>query len=404
MREQFEIEWTGTTSQERVSVESLSIQLGVLTLRNTGTDEWPLTIPCGLNDAVVIPPRAVVVVWRWVVDEWVRYFTGEAGETARDWTPDLGCVQIVTLSGAWHQLTKSVYERGDLDEFLYPTGMPIPPRASYSWDFLKDYMDSYLSSWVQWPSFADTGLTEVWEMVVFGLTQTSLSANVQALLSSYPRSGLYFDYTTEIPTAIVSKYLDNVVSIARDDLKSIGKLRRNDNVPDAIVLRKNFPWSSYDAFPEPVDIPYWVQQQCSTGFEKTLAQYVYPVGQPIAGPNVVPLTHYWLQYDNIPAGGAEFIFDTLSLRYYSGSIVVRGASDVKPGFTLNLTDTPYSAANLVAQSVAIDFSTDETTIEVGVHPMVASSRALDRLRAWLASRFSWAQQKFPPTLTDPELP
>ena len=405
MRERFKIEWTGTTSQTLEDVEPLGIQLGPLTLRNLGVDEWPLTIPSELGNAIKIPPRAVVTVWRLIEGEYVRVFTGEAGETAEDWQPDKGAVQNVTLRGPWHQLTKSIYERGDLDETLNTTGMPLPPRASYSWDFLKEYMEDYLSSWVSWPSFASTGLNEVFEVVVYGLAQTSLSANVQAVMSNYPRGGIWWDYSSEIPVANVARYSVDAVTIARSQLKSLGKLKLNDNYPDAVVLRKNFPWSSFSALPTPIDIPYWIARQCSTGFEKTLAQSVYPTGKPIAGPNILPITQYWVQFNDIPIGGDVFVFNTLSARYVSGTFVLSGIrSDVRPGRSVNLAETRYSAANMAVQSVTLDWNTDETTVEVGVHTLFNGSRAIDRLRAWFNSRFSWAQSKFPGTLIDPELP
>lgn len=405
MTYEFQISWTHPDGdQSPVAVKTRGVKLGTFTVRNMATDEWPLTIRVQPGDADVIPERAVVVIWQKIDGSFVRVFTGEAGPTETGETTEGGESQRVTLRGPWHQLSKAVYHRGDQDELLYPGNLPLAPSSENSWNFLGDYCAAYLADWLSFPTFADSGLTNVYELTVQGLGEQSISACLQALMINYPHAALVFDYSTEVPTLNVVERDEDVVIIPHNELLPGWRLVKNDNYVASVVVRKTFPWTSYSELPSPIEIPQFVKDQCGTGFEKSIATDVYPIGGPIDGPNVVHLSTYWLQYEFVPAGGLEFIYDLLSLRFFTGSFTIKGTSRaIQPGSTVSLAGTKFSDANATVLSVTRNYATHETSIEIGINPMINTGRAIDRLKAWLKSRFSWGRTPFPATLIDPEL-
>jgi hypothetical protein len=409
--EKFLIAWTdGTTTQTQASMEELGIIPGTFTRRSLAADEWPLTIVAGHSDAKVIPFRSVVTIWRLVVgaEEPVKVFVGEAQETREDWSRDTGSFQKVTIKGPWHQLERSEYHQGDYEigpgstpASTLPGDVPLGAALSVSWLFLKDYVDRWLSGWLTFPTFAATGLPDVYETHVQGLQANSISSNLAVLLATFPRAGTRFDYSGATPVLEVANYDDDPQTLASSDLISVTDIGLNDEMPKAVTIRQTYPWGIYGSSVVPTEIDPYIGEHCSSGFEKSVKVVVYPPGSAFGGPNVVNINVPVQFMGDVFVEAAEFCYNFLSQRYYSGSLLCdHFQADIQPGTTLSIAGTKFASAHLTVQSTSYDPAKDETLIQFGTQPALQNMRILEILKAWFRTRNrSSGNIAFPPSLT-----
>lgn len=391
----FEIEWSG---QDRVTCESLRLAVLAITERNLDVGTAELLHVCDPSADDLMAEGTLVSLYQ--NDEIV--FAGISKLSSMDDGPN-GHTRTYTLCDPWQWLRDSCYSRGDFSfESLMNLDNPAGPTMSVCWDYLREYWGEYMTDLFYWPTFEETELPEVWWLTVQGISRQQVASNLSILMRHYTHAGIRWDYSTSPPTMVVTKRsaLGDTFTYDRGDWISC-RLAPNDLArPQAVAFRAWKPWREYF---DSVDLPE--SQLIMYGdHAKNYQTVIYPAsGYPKGGPGTLVYNFKETEYSFVNENGAEWIYNLLTPRLWSGEISLRGIIPLHVGSTINATGLHPDCETMAAvvQSVRRDYFAETTTAQIGPTNAVTGESIIERATAY--SRFirGWDNTVIPGSQIEP---
>lgn len=381
----FEIEWSG---QERVTCESLRLSLLTINERNLDVGTAELIHFCERDDDDLIAPGTVVSLY---IDD-VRVFAGIAKLSGIN-DEASGHSRSITLCDAWQWLRDSAYFKGS---GLLETDNVGAATMSECWDYLREYWTSYLTDYFYWPSYAETELPEVYWLSAQGVSRQQVASNLSALMRHYTHAAIRWDYSTEPPTMVVTKRnaLARTFTYEAGDWIS-ARLAPNDLTrPTAVSFRKWFPW--YNHFTE-AELPLSTAVMFGDHV-KSAQTVIYPAsGFSQGGPGTLVYFFNENDYAFVNENAAQWIYNMLQERLWSGEMALAGVLDLQVGDTINATGLHPDCEDMAAvvQSVRKDYFNETTTIQIGPTAGISGESIVERARAYSRHLRNWDNTNIP---------
>lgn len=392
----FEIAWSGVgDGQTRVDVTTLNISVLNRVLANQAHDILTLQVVCDHDAGPLIPRESMVSVWR---DD-VRIFHGQARATQHNCTGELD-IQIVPIWGPWGRLAGTAYwDDGRVGALN--TNVPLPPSASGAFGRLKAWIETNAPTLMTMPTFASTGLSDVYWPSITGLSNQAFTANLQAIFATYPRVALAFDYTAD-PPAMQVRNGATEVDYARGTILQDWSLTTNDAKANGTAIMQRYDWNVlFTIGSGPGNIPTAVRDMIGD-FVKSQPIQTYP--DPL--PTLLEVAMTFRSENGISfftASAAEYIQSLVGADFWQGDMTLKDncLSGLKPGDRVNITGSLAAWATMGAtiQTVTENFAEGTTALSLGINRLLKAEDALEAFLNYMLRAPGVTDRTWPPSDT-----
>ena len=371
-------------TSDPVSMQSLGLTLGARELVNMDIDTLTLTQSATrLSAGPVLTVDSRVKIY----NAGVLWFTAHVGPIRRVISGgQIG--YFYTLRGAWFVLSETLLwwrwdELREVDQLI-----------SYQWGLLKTHVATYAAGLVALPDY-DTlpnHYQKPWR-----LATADIGTNVRSLLSDFLTAAVRWDYSQVVPMAQLAK-LDSsprslILGQDEGNVIDIDLTRRDDLTPNKTVMRIVGNLTRVGGDTERIAGRSYIQSiqfadETGSGYDADntgigVANIIYYES------DIYEKVKALSFYPEVKNAILNFVHSSLSLLIWEGQMILRGTSSgVRPGDTVSVqgADADMSTARMMVQSVSEDFSSQTTTVTVGLQLQGAETRSLADLTV---SWFRW---------------